>query len=405
MIAKMGLIGINGFGEAHVETTLSLIEKGRVQCIAFADVNVDMEDEYFKRLIRSGAQYYENYEDMLDNQKDMDFVAIATPIALHKPMAIKALNKGFNVLLEKPPAVTIQEIDEIIAASKKNGKLCAVDFQNTSGTAFKMLISKIQEKAIGEIQKVIGVGMWKRTKSYYERTPWAGKLIHNGQYVLDGTLNNPLAHLLNNCLLAAGKGDAIAAVPEWVHAELYKGHDIQGEDTTCVKVHAKNGVDIMYYTTLCNPTQDIPYIKVYGNCGEAIWDYSNTLDIIYTDGQKDHYSYGEESLMENMYLNLIDAIEDRNVKLNSSIDDCRSFVIASNGAFESCGRPVKIPNEYLDIQPEDNTIATSIKNVDKIFENAIAEGKLFSELSVEWAVKTDPFIMKDYTCFELFKLD
>lgn len=66
---------------------------------------------------------------------------------------------------------------------------------------------------------------------------------------------------------------------------------------------------------------------------------------------------------------------------------------------------MKIPNEYLDIQPEDNTIATSIKNVDKIFENAIAEGKLFSELSVEWAVKTDPFIMKDYTCFELFKLD
>ncbi|HZJ82745.1 MAG TPA: Gfo/Idh/MocA family oxidoreductase [Clostridia bacterium] len=403
MVSKIGLIGVNGFGRVHVENTLKLMEKGVVECIAFADIKVDSKDELFKRLIATGAKHYIDYKEMLDNHRDLDFVAIATPIALHKPMAVYALNKGFNVLLEKPPSVTIQDTQAIVKASQKSGKLCGVDFQNTSGKAFKKLIHEIQKGTLGEIQRVIGVGMWKRTQSYYDRTPWAGKLIHNGHYVLDGTINNPLAHLLNNCLIVAGKGNPIEATPEWVQAELYKGHDIEGEDTTCVKIHTKSGVDIMYYTTLCNPREDIPYIKVIGSEAEAVWDYSNILDITYADGKKDSYSFGEENLYKNMFLNMVEAITNEQIKLNSSIEDCVSFVLASNGAFESCGRTIKIPEEHLIIEPEGDTITTLIKDLDRIFHRAISEGKLFSEIGVEWAVKTKPFPMEGYSDFELFK--
>lgn len=43
---------------------------------------------------------------------------------------------------------------------------------------------------------------------------------------------------------------------------------------------------------------------------------------------------------------------------------------------------IKIPDEYLIIQPEDNTVAINIRNIDKIIEEAARQGKLFSELSI-----------------------
>lgn len=402
-MVKVGLIGINGFGRSHVRTVLKLIKKGRIECIAFADVKVDTEDEQYNELVGLGAKYYEDYNEMLDKHSELDFVAIATPIALHKPMAVNALNKDFNVFLEKPPAVTIQDLDEIIDASRKSGRLCGVDFQNTSGKAFKLLIEKIQAGELGDIQRVVGVGMWKRTQDYYERTSWAGKLMHNEHYVLDGTINNPLAHLLNNCLIVAGGGYAEKATPERVQAELYKGHDIESEDTACVRINAENGVEIMFYTTLCNSINDVPYIRVYGSRGQIYWNYRNTLEIAFNDGRKDSFTFKEEDLYENMFLNFIDAIEDKNLRLNSSIHDCRSFVLASNGAFESCGRTIKIPDENLIIENEGETISTYIKDIEKIFERATKEYKLFSELPIEWAVKTKPFSTKGYTSFELFR--
>lgn len=64
---------------------------------------------------------------------------------------------------------------------------------------------------------------------------------------------------------------------------------------------------------------------------------------------------------------------------------------------------IKIPDEYLIIQPEDNTAAINIRNIDKIIEEAARQGKLFSVLSIEWAVSTRPVLMEGYKNFQLFK--
>jgi len=400
---KVGLIGINGFGRVHVENVLKLAAKGMVKCVAFADIKVDRQDEQYQQLIALGAKHYTDYNEMLDNHKELDFVTIATPIHLHKPMAIDALNKGFNVFLEKPPAVTIQDIDEIIEAANKSGKLCEVGFQTITGKAFRTLVKKLRDGQLGSVGKVVGVGMWKRTQAYYERTPWAGKLIHHGSYVLDGSITNPLAHLLHNCLIVAGSGDADAAVPKKVQAELYKAHPIEGEDTSCIRIKTANNVEIMFYTTLCHTGQDIPYIKIYGSNGQAVWHYNNILEFEYKDGGRENYEFEEEDLFLNKLIEFIEALQGKEMELNSSIHKCKNFVLVCNGAYESSRETINISDEYLIIKPEDNTIATNIKNIDKIIEEAAKQGKLFSELSIEWAVSTRPFSMEGYNSFQLLK--
>ncbi len=402
MVPKVGLVGINGFGARHGKVILDLMQRGDIECTAFADIRVDPENEIYKGLVTNGAKHYTDYEEMLNNHDDLTFVVIATPIALHRPMAVNTLRKGFNVLLEKPPAVTIQDVDEIIETSRDTGKLCAVNFQNTSLRSFLQLNDMIEQGELGDIDRVVGVGILKRTDDYYERTPWAGKLIHNGNYVLDGTINNPLAHILNNCLIVAGRGDSKKAVPSEVQAELYKGHKIEGEDTACVRICTDNDVEILFYTTLCHKTHVTPYIVVHGTKGKAIWTYENTLKIQYIDGKDVIFSYGREMAMENIYYNLIAVDRGAEERLFSSIEDCRSFVLASNGAFESCQRVIAIPDEHIVREKEDNTIATYIYDIDKIILQASQSGKLFSELPVKWAVSTERFSLDGYSEFNLF---
>lgn len=403
MIPKIGIVGINGFGATHGRVILNLMAKGDIKCVAFADIKVDTEGEVYRGLTENGAKHYRDYRDMLEVHTDLDFVVISTPIALHMPMAVETLNRGFNVLLEKPPAVTVQDIDKIIEASKAADRLCAVNFQMTSLRTFLQLNQIIEEGVLGQINTVIGVGLWKRTDEYYERTSWAGKLIHNGEYVLDGTINNPLAHLLNNCLIVAGSGDAKGAVPKEVQAELYKGHDIESEDTACVRIYTENDVEVLFYTTLCSFVQETPYIIVYGDKGRAIWTYENDLKIEDTAGREKVFSYGREIPIENIYYNLMAVIRGDEKRLLSSAEDCRSFVLASNGAFESSKEAIKIPDEYIVRKEEGDTISTYIKDIEDIVSSAVKERKLFSELSVDWAQSTEPFSLEGYREFNLFK--
>src|SRR5690606_205534 len=158
----------------------------------------------------------------------------------------------------------------------------------------------------------------------------------------------------------------------------------------------------LFYATLCHTSNDTPYIIVYGEKGKAIWTYDNDLNIEYEDGTKESFSYEKEPLIENMYYNLIDVIKGEESKLLSSIEDCRSFMLASNGAFESSGRIFHIPDKYIIMKEENGTIATYIKDIEKIIKKASQSGKLFSELPVEWAVRTKPFSLEGYKEFNLF---
>ena len=54
-----------------------------------ADVKVDKEDKDYQELIALGARHYTDYNEMLDNHKDFDFVTI-TPLYIYLSMAVNA---------------------------------------------------------------------------------------------------------------------------------------------------------------------------------------------------------------------------------------------------------------------------------------------------------------------------
>ncbi|WP_409346238.1 Gfo/Idh/MocA family protein [Paenibacillus sp. MBLB4367] len=399
-VFRAAIVGIGGFGANHVKTLAELVQEGRLEVTAFAELNAEANREMFDKLTAMGASHYTEYERMLTEHPEIDFVAIATPIAAHKPMCIKVLQMGFHVLVEKPPAVTIQDIDDMLAAQRESGRLCQVNFQNTSGRAFRELLQKLSDGAIGRLSHIAGVATWKRNRAYYDRTRWAGKLTCDGQYVLDGTFNNPLAHLLNNCLLAANGADPYGARPESVQAELYHVNDIEGDDVSCMRIGMSNDVTVHFYAMLSHERNEIPYLSLRGTEGEALWTYDNVLTIRGRNGEES-CNFGPEQLMRNMYLNLMQAIEDDGTPLYSPLAACRSFVLASNGAYESSGVIRAIPEPYIREQEDGQSTVRLLPGLSEHIKDAAVKGLLYSEYPFPWAVPTSPFRMADYRHFEL----
>ncbi|MCZ8515924.1 Gfo/Idh/MocA family oxidoreductase [Paenibacillus filicis] len=397
---QVGLIGIGGWGKLHVGMIAELAREGLIHCAAYCEPYADRFGEQAQTLNSLGAAHYTDYQDMLKHP-GLDFAVVATPIPLHKRMCIDALQLGVPVLLEKPPAVTIEDLDEMIEVQSRTGVPAAVQFQNTSGKAFRQLLSELREGRIGKIMNVTAVGMWKRSEKYYSRTYWAGAIRYRGEYVLDGTLLNPFSHLLHNAFVAAGAGDPAAAEPVTVQAELYKGHRIESEDTAAVRIRAKNGVSLHIYTTLCHDKSEIPYIDIEGESGRMRWYYNHRLHYASSAGQEEELVFEDEKLVRNMYLNMIRHLRGEEESLFCPLQNSRSMLLAANGAFTSSGIIRAVPEEQVKQLPEDDTTFAVIDGIDKIIAEASIGRKLFSEIGVPWAVHTPEIEMVRYRKLQL----
>ena len=130
--------------------------------------------------------------EMLDNEQ-LDGVSVCTYNATHAECTIYALNKGVNVLLEKPFTVTTEEAIEVLKAEKKSGKLLTIGFQPRMDLNMQE-IKKIVES--GELGKVyyIRIGGGRRrgipNSTFIEKnTAGIGALGDIGCYALDMVLN------------------------------------------------------------------------------------------------------------------------------------------------------------------------------------------------------------------------
>ena len=73
----------------------------------------------------AGLKKYRGLDDMLAD-KDIDLIDICNPTNLHPETAIKALQAGKHVLVEKAIALAMKDADAMVAAAKKAGKLLMV---------------------------------------------------------------------------------------------------------------------------------------------------------------------------------------------------------------------------------------------------------------------------------------
>lgn len=88
------------------------------------------------------------------NDRDIDAVVLATPLATHYDLAIKALSAGKHILVEKPMATTVQEVEQIGALATQKGLVAMSGHTFLYNTAVRYVKGLIDSGDLGEIRYI-----------------------------------------------------------------------------------------------------------------------------------------------------------------------------------------------------------------------------------------------------------
>ena len=124
---KAALIGFGGIAQAHKNGYIQLEKDGKVKLVAACDVRKEAFEKVTEINLKSDTtqkadiRCYTDLEEMLAKET-VDFVDICVPSYLHKELAVKMLNRGYNVLCEKPMALNSKDCEDMLQAEKKSDK-------------------------------------------------------------------------------------------------------------------------------------------------------------------------------------------------------------------------------------------------------------------------------------------
>ncbi|MGK7394029.1 MAG: Gfo/Idh/MocA family protein [Candidatus Cyclobacteriaceae bacterium M3_2C_046] len=151
---NIGCIGIGGKGRVDVE------EVSSQNIIALCDVDQKKASNTNKRYPQNPyqkfpkARPYEDFRVMLDQEKDLDAVTISTPDHTHAVMAMRAINQGKHVFLQKPLTRTIKETREITEAARSMKVATQMGNQGHANEGPRILVELVRSGAIGPVSRV-----------------------------------------------------------------------------------------------------------------------------------------------------------------------------------------------------------------------------------------------------------
>ena len=390
------LIGLDGFGRQHLLNLARLTELGKVRLIAgvsFSDPGPE---------VRGDIPVFETLAQARAHGHHPDIVIVSTPINTHSELAIEALRSGADVLLEKPPTATLQQFTQLQAVAEEVGGRVQVGFQSLGSHALPAisdLLSGTQGEPglIGRLRAVGASGLWVRSRSYYQRSRWAGRREMDGVPVVDGVVTNPLAHAVKTALHIAGAKtlDDVASL----QTELHHAHDIEADDTSIVALRTRAGIPVTAALTLCAAEQQDPWITISGTEGEAIFYYTRDELVVRPNPQRPGYAeitpqshrFERTDLLENLIDVQLGARDDDGapVTLLSPLSDHGAFMQVLE-AVRTGEAPTGIAAEHVDWVGEDQEAHPVISHIEDYLARAIkAAPSSFASLGAPWAAAPD----------------
>lgn len=110
----IGIIGMRGMGDIRAKVAAKR-DDCQVACIAGRD------EAFLKsKADELGCHYMLDPQELI-NSPEIDAVVVATPNHLHYPFGLQALEAGKHVFLEYPPAISLEELDQLIEARNAKG--------------------------------------------------------------------------------------------------------------------------------------------------------------------------------------------------------------------------------------------------------------------------------------------
>lgn len=101
-----------------------------------------------------GCTAYRDFRELLEKEKDLDAVYIATPDHWHAPISLAAMRKGKHVLCQKPMTHSIGEARRVAAMAREKKVAASLPVNNPSSDSTKLIAAWIADGAIGRVREV-----------------------------------------------------------------------------------------------------------------------------------------------------------------------------------------------------------------------------------------------------------
>ncbi len=345
---KYALIGCGRISPNH----LIAAQNNNLEIVAICDLcEKNMGDKIKLCDLSQKVKKYTDFEEMLEKEQP-ELVAIATESGEHARIALRCMDFGCNLIIEKPIALSIEDADAIIDKAKKcNVKVCACH-QNRFNKAVQKIREAVEKERFGKLFYGTAHIRWARDREYYDRAKWRGTWEQDG-----GALMNQCIHDID--LLRWMMGDEIVEVVGMT--DRLKHDYIEAEDLGIALVHFKNGsYGIIEGTTNVYPKNLEETLYLFGEKGtvkaggEAVniieeWRFSDYLDEPEAIKEECHenppnvYGFGHSKL----YKDVIEAIcEDREPYVNAEAGKRALELVLAIYLSAQTGQKVSLPLEH-----------------------------------------------------------
>ncbi len=276
---KVNLVGCGGISKCHLNA-IKVLKNKNIVLSAVADIIPERADN---TAIEMNCKAYYNYIDMLECEKP-DIVHICTPHYLHVDMAVEALNRNINVVLEKPCATSVDGLKRLIEAENKSEGKVAVCFQNRYNPSVVFAKELIDSKKFGAVKCGRAFVTWRRDEDYYNADLWRGTWKEE----CGGVLINQAIHTHDLLQYLYGK------TTETVDGHISNYHlkdAIEVEDMAQVYFTYDDGSRAVYFATTAagsnsNPIIEVTcedaVIRVEGNC---VYKIGDSVELVFSKNE------------------------------------------------------------------------------------------------------------------------
>ncbi len=148
---RWGILGAANFAREHMGPAIHLAKRGRL--VGLATSSAEKAAPF--AALAPGLQVFDSYEALLADP-EIDAVYIPLPNHLHVEWALKALDAGKHVLVEKPLAMKADEFDAVIEARNRTGLLAAEAYMIVHHPQWQKAKALFEDGAIGRLIRVSG---------------------------------------------------------------------------------------------------------------------------------------------------------------------------------------------------------------------------------------------------------
>jgi UDP-N-acetyl-2-amino-2-deoxyglucuronate dehydrogenase len=321
---NFGIIGCGRIAERHAEHITRL-----GSLIAVCDVVKDKADYFAQKF---GATAYYSIAELLDAKHKLDVVSICSPNGLHAAHSIQSLKAGYNVLCEKPLAISVADCGDMLNAAEKSNKRLFGIKQNRFNPPVEAVKNAIAEGRLGKILSVQLSCFWNRNEDYYKNS-WKGTKDLDG-----GTLYTQFSHFVDLLYWLVGDIESAKAfMGNYVHQGI-----IEFEDTGAVIVKFYNGaIGTINYTVNSFGKNMEGSLTLFGEKGTVKiggqylneLEYQNILDYkienLPAGNTANNYGnyQGSMSNHDKVYENLINVIQNGDVISTSAFEGLKTVEI------------------------------------------------------------------------------